>query len=128
MHPTLQPGDRLLVDPRAFRARLPAVGEVVVLTDPADPGRWLVKRVAAVGPGEFWATPTGYLRRESSGPSSVPPADSIESMTLAERSVYVVGDFRERSRDSRQFGAVRVETLRGHAYRCYYPPDRRRDL
>lgn len=48
MTPTLRPGDRLLVDPAAYRRRPPAAGEVVVLVDPEDPGRWLVKRVASV--------------------------------------------------------------------------------
>jgi nickel-type superoxide dismutase maturation protease len=48
MTPTLVPGDRLLVDRRAYRTRLPAAGEVVVFADPEMPGRWLVKRVAAV--------------------------------------------------------------------------------
>jgi nickel-type superoxide dismutase maturation protease len=50
MRPTLQPGDRLLVDPRAFRDRLPRVGEIVVLADPERSDRWLVKRVADVDP------------------------------------------------------------------------------
>jgi nickel-type superoxide dismutase maturation protease len=48
MVPTLRPGDRLLVDRRAYRDRLPELGEIVVLTDPEEPDRWLVKRVAAV--------------------------------------------------------------------------------
>ena len=48
MVPTLLPGDRLLVDRRAYRDRLPEVGEIVVLLDPEEPARWLVKRVAAV--------------------------------------------------------------------------------
>ena len=48
MAPTLRPGDRLLVDRRAYRRRLPVVGQVVVLDDPERPGRWLVKRVSAV--------------------------------------------------------------------------------
>lgn len=48
MVPTLRPGDRLLVDSRAYRGRLPRVGEIVVLTDPEAPRRWLVKRVADV--------------------------------------------------------------------------------
>jgi nickel-type superoxide dismutase maturation protease len=48
MAPTLAPGDRLLVDPGAYRRRPPDVGDVVVLVDPQDPGRWLVKRVASV--------------------------------------------------------------------------------
>ena len=50
MLPTLRPGDRLLVDPRAYRDRLPRPGEVVVFADPERPDRWLVKRVRDVDP------------------------------------------------------------------------------
>ncbi|MGI0129724.1 MAG: S26 family signal peptidase, partial [Thermoplasmata archaeon] len=50
MRPTLRPGDRLRVDPRAYRDRPPRVGEIVILVDPADATRWLVKRVSAVDP------------------------------------------------------------------------------
>ncbi len=48
MLPTLRPGDRLLVDPRAYRHRPPRPGEIVVLVDPENPSRWLVKRVSTV--------------------------------------------------------------------------------
>jgi len=48
MRPTLEPGDRLLVDTRTLRTRAPRVGEIVVLRDPAAPDRWLIKRVASV--------------------------------------------------------------------------------
>lgn len=48
MMPALRPGDRLLIDPGAFRGRLPRAGDVVVLDDPEHGVRWLVKRVAAV--------------------------------------------------------------------------------
>lgn len=46
MRPTLQPGDWLLADPDAYRARRPRNGELVLLPDPRDPGRLLVKRAA----------------------------------------------------------------------------------
>lgn len=52
MLPTLRPGDRLLVDPRAYRARSPRVGEIVVVTDPEASDRWIVKRVAFVHAAE----------------------------------------------------------------------------
>ena len=48
MAPTLRPGDRLLVDPGAYRDRSPQIGEIVVLADPEARVRWLVKRVASV--------------------------------------------------------------------------------
>jgi hypothetical protein len=50
MTPTLAPGDRLLVDAGAYRRAEPRVGDVVVLEDPVDAHRWLVKRVTAVDP------------------------------------------------------------------------------
>jgi nickel-type superoxide dismutase maturation protease len=50
MIPTLRPGDLLLVDRGAYRQRLPEVGDIVVLVDPEDARRWLIKRVAAVDP------------------------------------------------------------------------------
>ena len=45
MAPALLPGDRLLV---ARRRGTPKVGDVVVVADPRDGGRELVKRVASV--------------------------------------------------------------------------------
>ena len=46
MEPTLADGDWLLVDPLAYSARFPRPGELVVVTDPRDDRRLLVKRVA----------------------------------------------------------------------------------
>lgn len=96
MVPTLRPGDRLLVDRRAYRDRPPRVGEIVVLADPEDATRWLVKRVFAVD-------------------------------ALGE-TIEVRGDAAETARDSRRFGAVPTQLLIGRVYRCYNPPERRRDL
>ena len=48
MQPTLEPGDWLLVDPAAYATAPPAVGDLVLVPDPRDPARLLVKRVAEV--------------------------------------------------------------------------------
>jgi len=48
MIPTLHPGDWVLVDQRAFRARIPKPGQLVVARDPRKPARHLIKRVASV--------------------------------------------------------------------------------
>lgn len=48
MIPHLQPGDELLVDPRAYRQQSPRVGDVVVAHRPDRTGITIVKRVAAV--------------------------------------------------------------------------------
>jgi nickel-type superoxide dismutase maturation protease len=48
MTPLLQPGDHLLVEALTFRSRQPKVGDVVLASDPREPARELIKRVAAV--------------------------------------------------------------------------------
>jgi nickel-type superoxide dismutase maturation protease len=48
MAPTIEAGDWLLVDPMAYGLRAPRPGQLVVALDPRDPGRELVKRVAAL--------------------------------------------------------------------------------
>ncbi|NEP45516.1 MAG: nickel-type superoxide dismutase maturation protease [Okeania sp. SIO2H7] len=48
MLPLLLPGDEVLVNPRAYRRRLPRSGEIVVACHPTRPALRLVKRVAAV--------------------------------------------------------------------------------
>ena len=51
MAPNLLPGQSVLVDGRAFRAAPPAVGDVVLLQHPFDPGLLLLKRVRSVEAG-----------------------------------------------------------------------------
>ncbi len=104
MRPTLEPGDRLLVDPRAYDGVAPGRGDVVVLPDPERPGRTLVKRVVGV-PGD--PDPWG---------GTVPPAH-----------VLVEGDHPS-SRDSRAFGPVPLREIHGRAWWRYYPAARRRRL
>lgn len=50
MEPALRAGDYVLVYRWAYRRRRPHVGDVVVLHDPEEADRYLVKRVAGMGP------------------------------------------------------------------------------
>ena len=119
MVPTLEPGDRLLVDLEAYRSASPVIGDIVVLRDPEKAERWLVKRVAGVGPGQFWRTGSGLV--------SVPSEDAIEEISLPASTVYVTGDA-ESARDSRRFGPVPSGSLVGRAYYRYAPAHRRGEL
>jgi nickel-type superoxide dismutase maturation protease len=86
MQPTLKSGDRLLV----IRAGRPRPGHLVVVPDPRQPDRLLVKRAAAVHGG----------------------------------AVTVRGDNPASSTDSRDFGPVPVQMLKGRAVYRYGPPER----
>ena len=48
MRPTLEPGDWLLVDPDAYADMPPEPGDLVLVPDPREPSRLLVKRVTEV--------------------------------------------------------------------------------
>jgi len=48
MIPHLQPGDELLVDPRAYRQQSPQVGDIVVAYRPDRTDITMIKRIAAV--------------------------------------------------------------------------------
>lgn len=62
MAPTLLPGDWLMVDPEAYRVRAPRIGELVLVPDPREPARLLVKRVVGLDP-------LGWLHVEGDDPS-----------------------------------------------------------
>ena len=87
MAPGLLPGDRLLV----VRTRRLREGHIAVGEDPREPGRALVKRVAAIE---------------------------------ADGRLVLRGDNPPASTDSRAFGPVSVEKLRGRAVYRYAPSDR----
>jgi len=98
MEPTLSPGDRVLVDLWTYRHRPPRIGEVALLVGPGD--ELLVKRIART-PGETAA---------------------LGASVRGDGRVWVVGDNPEMSEDSRNFGPVPRERIRGRVVWRYWPP------
>lgn len=72
MVPTLQPGDRLLVESWTYRQRPPRPGEVVLAADPRRPRRELAKRVAAVGAGSLTLVGDGARSTDSRTFGAIP--------------------------------------------------------
>ncbi len=75
MVPTLEPGDRLLVETWTYRRRPPGIGDVVVAPDPREPTRELVKRVAAVEDGQVTLRGDSAKSTDSRRFGSVPLTD-----------------------------------------------------
>ena len=129
MLPTLHHGDRLVVDKLVYRFRTPVPGEVVVLQDPAGTGRHLVKRVIAVAGEEVevrgdavWVN--GSLLEEPYVHPDSPGTYRAGPLTVPEGYVWVMGDNRGASLDSRLFGPVPVEQVEGRAVALVWPPGR----
>ena len=124
MEPTLYEEQRLVIEKISYRLRLPERGEIVVLHPQDDGTVPLIKRVVGL-PGETIAIHDDqvfidgnpleepYLRVVTHGyyPPTLIPADAI----------FVMGDNRDRSRDSRMFGTVPLEDLVGRAFLRYWP-------
>lgn len=107
MQPTLQNGDRLLINKFKLLLEPPSVGDVVTFQDPSDEKRYLVKRVVGV-PGDKIEIKNGILYRNGVRVKE-PYIDSpIEDgnfgpVIVKPGTVFVMGDNRHRfaSRDSR---------------------------
>lgn len=136
MRPTIEVGDRILVNKLAFGLRVPFTsayvarfdgperGDVVILESPAD-GRTLVKRVMGL-PGDRIEVRDGRVLIDGR------PVPLEENLPLAEGgkdfgplvippdSFLVLGDNREASFDGRYFGLVHSDALRGRAERVYF--------
>ena len=133
MEPQLRAGDRLVVNKLAFRLGEPALGDVVVF-DTADvpgaagaPGRTLVKRVIAVS-GEVVQGLDGAVVVDGEvidDPwSAGVPTPAFGPVRMPDATVYVLGDNRALSVDSRTFGAVPIDALTGRVEAVIWPLDR----
>ena len=131
MEPTLRTGDRVLVEKLGYRFEAPQRGDVVLIRD-ENGGDDLIKRVAAL-PGETVSVrgDTVYVDGEplrGARASRDLPGFSGLRTTVPPGHVYVLGDNRERSLDSRSYGPVPLERVEGEALATYWPLDRLRTL
>ena len=127
MSPTLKVGDRVLVNKSCYRDRLPARQEVIVFNSPKESPEVLVKRIIGL-PGDLiqhWKSEVyvnGRKLEEPYAQGQVPHYTSARR--IPEDEFYVLGDNRDHSEDSRDWGSVPLERLRGRALLVYYPLDR----
>ncbi|HEY6103633.1 MAG TPA: signal peptidase I [bacterium] len=127
MEPTLLPHDRVLVDKILYHMRRPHRGDVIVLKYPLNPQKNYIKRIVAL-PGDRLEVRNGklfvngkriievYLNGDAQG--------SYGPLTVPKDSVFVMGDNRNNSEDSRAFGALKKALIVGQALLIYWPPQR----
>ena len=81
-----------------------------------------IKRIVGL-PGERIAIETGEV---VTGPEPDRPGDTNRSVgLLGPNRLFVRGDNRSESRDSRAFGSISRRDLHGRAWYRYWPPERR---
>lgn len=134
MVPTLEVGDRVLVNKFVYRFSSPERGDIVVFTSPDADGIDLIKRVVAVG-GQTVELREGTVYVDGQALDEPYVNDEIPDNFTSERpvrvpqgEVWVMGDNRTNSRDSRYFGPQPVSSLLGKAFAIYWPLTRLRIL
>ena len=133
MRPTLQSAERLVVNKFIYRFRAPERGEILVFRYPKDPSRDFIKRVIAV-PGDTIEIKDGrvfvnqqlmnepYILSKTRG--------DYPLTTIPEGHIFVMGDNRNNSEDSRfaDVGFVPYELVKGKAMMVFWPWDEKKTL
>jgi signal peptidase I len=126
MEPNLHTDQRLVVEKVSYRLHGPRRGDVVVIRMPDHGPELLIKRIIALG-GETIEIRSGvvyidgqqldepYLVRNTGG--------SYGPTTVPGGYVFVMGDNRGASNDSRIFGPVELDRVVGRAWVSYWPID-----
>ncbi len=145
MVPTLLVGDHLLVNKFIYGVKIPLLrrtiipvtdpkrGDIIVFIYPQDRSKDFIKRVIGVG-GEkieirnkkIWINDrpyqdaVGIYSDPVSYPAIVQPRDNFGPVTVPKNALFVMGDNRDQSLDSRFWGFVELKDVEGKAVVIYW--------
>jgi signal peptidase I len=145
MVPTLLVGDHILVSKFIYGVKIPLLrrtiisvrqpkrGEVVVFIFPKDRSKDFIKRVIGIGGDKIeiknkkifindkeFNDSYGIFSDSLILPQSMQPRDNFGPVTVPEKSIFVMGDNRDESLDSRFWGFVDLKDVEGKAFIIYW--------
>ncbi len=149
MEDTLAVGDHILVnkfiygtkipftDNRILKIRDPKRGDVIVFEYPEDPSKDFIKRIVGT-PGDvvqvrdkkvyinnqLYENPHEVHKEKEIIPQAQNPRDNTKMITVPPDAYFVMGDNRDRSYDSRFWGFVKDEKIKGLAFIKYWSWDK----
>lgn len=130
MQPTLQPGEFILVNKLAYRLGAVSRGDVVIFHFPLNPSEDYIKRVIGI-PGDVVSVQNGQVTVNGTvldEPYIMAPPRYNNSWTVPAGQIFVLGDNRNSSSDSHDWGFVPLENLVGKALVVYWPLDQMKVL
>jgi len=144
MKSTLLPGDYILVNKFIYGIRIPFVGarmfsfkepkrgDVIVFIFPKDPSKDFIKRVIGVQGetvqiinGKIYINnmpitdPWGYFDKKEP-PGFIESVENFGPVVVPDRSLFVMGDNRNNSEDSRFWGVLPLDNVLGKAFIIYF--------
>lgn len=133
MEETIMTGDTVFSEKISYYLGDPQPGDIVTFADPELPSRTLIKRVIATGgqtidlrdgvvyiDGQRQIEP--YTDNKPTYPLTTKYGTQITyPYTVPEGEIWVMGDNRTNSQDSRYFGSVPISSVTGKAAFIYWP-------
>jgi len=149
MKETLKIGDHILVNKFIYGIKVPFTdmtlvpftnperGDIIVFEFPEDPDKDFIKRVVGIEGDtieirdkRLWVNgaPAEYPQAIYTDPRSIPegvqPRDYFGPVTVPEGALFVMGDNRDHSYDSRFWGVVDLKAVKGEAFMIYWSWDK----
>lgn len=149
MKETLKIGDHILVNKFLYGTRIPFTdiallpltspkhGDIVVFKFPEDPDKDFIKRVVGVEGDTIEirnkqlfvnGAPADYEQAIFTDPVTIPggvqPRDNFGPVRVPPDTLFVMGDNRDHSYDSRFWGGVDMKAVKGKAFMIYWSWDK----
>lgn len=132
MIPTLQIGDRLLVDKFTYKLSELRHSDIVVFAPPpeaqiGEQNNDYIKRIIGLPGDEIEVTGNSvYINGKKIAEPYVaePPDYNYGPVIVPEDSLFVMGDNRNNSFDSHAWGYLPMENIKGRAFFRFWPPNR----
>lgn len=124
MQPNLREGEFVVINRLAYKWNQPQRGDIIVFRFPGDPEKRYIKRVIGLE-GDTLLIENGqvYVNGELLHEPyiSTPPVYSGD-WDVGLEEVFVLGDNRNNSNDSKNWGALSTDAIIGKAVFIYWPP------
>lgn len=132
MVPTFKSGDYLITEKVSYRFNSPKRGDIIVLKNPKDESEDFIKRIIAI-PGDIIKIENNsvYVNGEKIQEHYLPPQTPTRAgsfltegnqISAGVNQYFVLGDNRNHSSDSREWGSITKEEIVGRAFFQYWPP------
>ena len=124
MRPTLEDGEFVLVNKMSYRLGAVQRGDIIVFHFPLNPKEELIKRVIGL-PGERVSVQNHqvYINGQMLNEPYIAQAPIYSGeWTVLDGQLFVMGDNRNNSNDSKDWGLLPAENVVGKAILIYWPP------